>query len=64
MRVKLRELKNEDWLAVHAYASQEIVCQYQAWGPNTEVESKQYVEEVLRDAQEEPRVRYVYAVIL
>lgn len=63
MRIKLRELMEEDWEAVHAYASLEQVCGYQPWGPNTEAESKQFVEEVLQDAEEEPRKRYVYAII-
>lgn len=64
MRIQLRELIEEDWKAVHAYASLEKVCRYQPWGPNTEAESKQFVEEVLQDAQAEPQMRFVYAIML
>jgi [ribosomal protein S5]-alanine N-acetyltransferase len=46
-RIKLRELEEEDWKAVHNYASQEIVSQYQPWGPNTESDSITYVNEAI-----------------
>lgn len=64
MRIQLRELTEEDWPAVHAYASLEQVCRYQPWGPNSEAESKQFVAGVLQDAETEPRMRFVYAIIL
>ena len=38
-RVILREMEENDWLDVHTYASQAIVCQYQPWGPNSEKKS-------------------------
>lgn len=63
MRIHLRELMEEDWRAVHAYASLEKVSRYQPWGPNSEIESKQFVEEALQDAQVEPRARYVFSII-
>ena len=63
-RIFMRELEERDWIDVHKYASQEKVCQYQAWGPNTEKESKEFVENIVHDAQLEPRSRFVFAVIL
>lgn len=48
--IQLRELRQTDWQAVHRYASLEIVSRYQPWGPNSEEETRQYVDEVLRDA--------------
>jgi [ribosomal protein S5]-alanine N-acetyltransferase len=33
--VVLRPVGNGDWPAVHAWASQERVCRYFVWGPNT-----------------------------
>lgn len=60
----MRELEERDWIDVHKYASQEKVCHYQAWGPNTEEESKEFVGKVIHDAQMEPRNRFVFAVIL
>lgn len=61
-RLLLRELKESDWFDVHRYASQEKVCQYQPWGPNTTEESKGFVKQVLEDAGNTPRTRYVFAI--
>ena len=52
-----------DWLDVHQYASQAIVCQYQPWGPNTEDESKHFVRQIVEDSAKEPRTRFVFAII-
>ncbi|MFS0690958.1 GNAT family N-acetyltransferase [Sporosarcina sp. 179-K 8C2 HS] len=62
--VILREMEENDWKDVHKYASQQKVCQYQPWGPNSEQETKDFVQQVLRDAKKEPRSRFVFAVIV
>ncbi|KZE53317.1 GNAT family N-acetyltransferase [Rossellomorea marisflavi] len=62
--IQLRELRQTDWQAVHRYASLEIVSRYQPWGPNSEEETRQYVDEVLRDAAKKDRTRFTFAVIL
>ena len=61
-RIILREMKEEDWQDVHNYASQPIVCQYQPWGPNAEEDSQFFVKQIIEDAKNEPRSRFVYAV--
>lgn len=61
-RLYLREMAISDWADVHKYASQEIVCQFQPWGPNSEEESKKFVEEVVEDSTKEPRTRFVFAI--
>lgn len=61
--VFLREMKEKDWIDVHAYASNEIVCKYQPWGPNSEEESKDFVKQVLEDARKGERTRFVFAII-
>ncbi|MCP3740329.1 GNAT family N-acetyltransferase [Rossellomorea sp. BNER] len=63
-RVHLRELTQKDWIDVHKYASQEIVCQYQPWGPNTQEESLAYVNRIIDDTNYLPRNRYAFAIIL
>ncbi|MCM3742571.1 GNAT family N-acetyltransferase [Sporosarcina luteola] len=63
-RVILREMEENDWIDVHKYASQEKVCQYQPWGPNSEQESNDFVKQVLKDAGKDPRIRFVFAVIV
>ena len=62
-RLILREFKVSDWQGVHEYASNEEVCRYQPWGPNTVEESRGFVRQVLADREEEPRTRYAFAVI-
>lgn len=49
--VILREFMEHDWADVHQYASQEIVCQYQIWGQNTEEDSKEFIHDVLEEAK-------------
>ena len=63
-RIILREIEEKDWVDVHKYASQEKVCQYQPWGPNTEQETVEFIKEVLADAKKDPRSRFVFAAIL
>lgn len=62
-RLILREMIESDWVDVHKYASREIVCQYQPWGPNTEEESQNFVKQVIEDSKQEPRKRYVFSII-
>ena len=61
--IQLRELKKSDWEDVHKYASQEIVCQTQPWGPNSVEETIEYVDQVLADERKVPRTRFTFAVI-
>lgn len=35
-RLLIRDFVTEDWGSVHQYASNESVCRYTMWGPNTE----------------------------
>lgn len=62
-RLVLREFNKEDWMDVHRYASQEIVCRFQPWGPNTEEDSIGFVNQVLIDTTKEPRTRYTFAIV-
>ncbi|PGQ50483.1 GNAT family N-acetyltransferase [Bacillus thuringiensis] len=62
-RFKLREIKENDWKDIHIYTSQSIVCQYQTWGPNSETETKEFVNQVLQDARKVPRNRFSFAVV-
>ena len=61
-QVFLRELVYDDWVGAHTYASNELVCKFQPWGPNTEVDSIEFVNSIIEDAKQVPRTRYVFAV--
>ncbi|SDY31890.1 GNAT family N-acetyltransferase [Salimicrobium album] len=63
-RVNLRDMEEKDWVDVHKYASQDKVCQYQPWGPNSEQESEDFVKQVIFDAKKENRSRFVFAIIV
>ncbi|MGP1908006.1 GNAT family N-acetyltransferase [Metabacillus sp. JX24] len=62
-RVFLREMNEEDWVDVHRYASQERVSLFQPWGPNSEEDTKAFVQQVLEDSSQENRTRYVFAIV-
>lgn len=62
-RLLLREFTTSDWIGVHTYASQEIVCRYQPWGPNTEKDSQHFVNQAIKDSAQHPRTRFVFAII-
>ena len=38
-RLVLREFNEDDWRAVHEYASDPKVVRYMDWGPNTQEET-------------------------
>ena len=63
-RVIMREIEKEDWIDVHKYASQQLVCQYQPWGPNSEDESEGFVKQIIKDVKNNPRSRFVFAIVL
>ncbi|MBS4218094.1 GNAT family N-acetyltransferase [Bacillus sp. FJAT-49711] len=62
-RIILREIVEMDWLDIHTYASQPEVSRFQPWGPNTEEDTKTFVNQILIEAKMKPRTRYVYAII-
>ena len=63
-RLYLREFQEDDWSAVHKYASLEHVSRNQPWGPNTIEETKAFVTEALADSKKTPRTRYIFAIVL
>ncbi|WP_367946914.1 GNAT family N-acetyltransferase [Paenibacillus odorifer] len=61
--IYLRELKFTDWQDVHAYCSQERVCRFQAWGPNTADQTLSFVNQAIEDSQKVPRTRFAQAIV-
>lgn len=62
-RIYLREFIFTDWIDVQKYASQEIVCRFQPWGPNNEEQTHAFVNQILEDSHKIPRTRFVFAII-
>jgi ribosomal-protein-alanine N-acetyltransferase len=63
-RLVLREVAENDWPAVHAYAIDPLVSQFMLWGPNTEQETRDFVSQAIASQQEVPRQRYELAIVL
>lgn len=62
--VTLRRLVWDDWQAVHSWGSLPEFCRYQAWGPNTPEQSREFVQAALDDSARNPQNRFVYLAIL
>ncbi|OUR95778.1 hypothetical protein A9Q84_14850 [Halobacteriovorax marinus] len=39
----IREIRQDDFASIHEISSQIEVCRYQAWGPNSEDDTKEYI---------------------
>jgi RimJ/RimL family protein N-acetyltransferase len=60
----LRQFEEDDWRAVHEYASDPEVVRCMPWGPNTEEESREFVRRAMAAAAEMPRLKYDFAILL
>jgi ribosomal-protein-alanine N-acetyltransferase len=62
-RLVLRELREEDWQDVHEYASDPETVKYMPFGPNTEQDTKNFIQRELDHQKEYPRRVYNFALI-
>ncbi len=60
----LRGFAKDDWQAVHEYASDPEVVRYVEWGPNTEEETRDFIERSMASYIREPRRNYQFAVMV
>ncbi|MCX5150521.1 GNAT family N-acetyltransferase [Streptomyces sp. NBC_00320] len=58
--VTLRKLVLDDWQAVHSWASLEEACRYQSWGPNTEDQTRAFVQTAVEAWSHAHQQRFVY----
>ncbi|GAB6988765.1 GNAT family N-acetyltransferase [Paenibacillus pini] len=63
-RLIIRDFRKEDWIDVHTYASDPKVTEFMIWGPNSEDETKTYIEEQITKQQSVNRVDFEFGVIL
>jgi RimJ/RimL family protein N-acetyltransferase len=61
-RLKIREFAIDDWLAVHSYASDPDVTKYVEWGPNSETDSKNFVDWAIQSSTIQPRLDFEFAL--
>jgi RimJ/RimL family protein N-acetyltransferase len=62
-RLVLRTFREEDWQAVHDYGSDPEAVRYMPWGPNTEQDTKTFIQRELAHQKEKPRVVHNFALI-
>jgi RimJ/RimL family protein N-acetyltransferase len=63
-RLVLRDFEETDWKAVYHYASDLEVVRYMDWGPNTEEETKSFIQRAITHQKEQPRRTYTLAIVL
>jgi RimJ/RimL family protein N-acetyltransferase len=62
-RLLAREFTLEDFDAVHDYAKEKEVVQYQAWGPNDNDDTLLFLEEAMSNIYEHPRLTYEMCLV-
>ncbi len=62
-RLTLREFQRDDWREVHLYSTDEEVVRFMPWGPNSEEDTRAFVDRVLKEKDKNPRKEYHFTVI-
>lgn len=62
-RLVLRKFNEDDFAAVHSYASVSENTVYMVWGPNTEEQTKAFINMAVSMAEETPCINYQYAAV-
>lgn len=63
-RLHLRELRRDDWQAIHCYARDPEVVRHLDWGPNTEEQTKSELDEAIARRASIPRLDFFLVVVL
>ena len=62
-RLVLRKFKRDDFAAVYSYASSPENVVYMMWGPNSKIETRDFIERAMIDAEENPCTHYTFAAV-
>ena len=63
-RLILRKFVEDDFAAVHSYASVSDNTTYMLWGPNTEEQTRAFINMAIFQVDEKPCTNYQYAAVL
>ncbi len=63
-RLILREYAMDDWQSVHVYASDADLVKFMEWGPNSEDDTKGYIQNMIMTQRQNPREVYEFAITL
>ena len=62
-RLHLREFRDDDFEAVHAYATDLEVVRYMPWGPNSEADTRAFLKRAQGHDGVDPRVGFELAIV-
>ncbi|MGA9109702.1 MAG: GNAT family protein, partial [Smithella sp.] len=62
-RLILRDFKQEDWRDAHEYGSDPVVVKYLPFGPNTEEDTKAFINKAIIKQKARPRLSYDFALV-
>lgn len=63
-RLLFRDYHVSDWEAIHDYAQKEDILIYEAWGPNDEMATRDFIKTVHENRVAQPRISFDFAIIL
>jgi len=63
-RLILRDFKEEDWRDIHEYDADAETVKYMPFGPNTEDETKAFINKTIDRRKESPRLIYNFAMVI
>ena len=63
-RIVLRPHLETDFEAVHRFSSDDDVCRFMQWGPNTEDQTRSFLDSVLLNQTVEPKVHYDFLIVV
>jgi RimJ/RimL family protein N-acetyltransferase len=63
-RLLLREFVEADFATTHNYGSDPEVTRFLIWGPNSDDQTRDYLQRIIAQQREEPRQGYVLAIVL
>ena len=61
-RLILREYQLSDLPSIHAYASQSLTVRYENWGPNSYLDTQQFLQQTQRTREQTPRYAYELSI--
>lgn len=63
-RLRLRPFEEDDFDAVHSYASVYNNVRYMIWGPNSEEDTRNFIKNVMEQSKAVPQQKYDFAVTI
>ncbi len=63
-RLYLRPYREDDWEAIQEYAADPEVSQHQPWGPNTEEDTRQFLQNTIQENEQIERTAYHFVLVL